>query len=396
MSASKKSIRIGYCLSLTGPLAANGQTARLAHQIWQDHVNEKGGLVGRQVELVCIDDGSDGSTVAGIYDKLLAEEKVDLLLGGYGNNSISPAMPLVIENAKFLVGLMGLGVNIPFDYDRFFAMIPTGTDPNTALTAGYFESASRQFPGATRVAIVAADAPFTKNPIEGARTNAATYGLEMVSETKYSLDTTEFGKILGQAGESDPDIFFLCSYLNDSVELIRAIAESDLEPKMVGGAMIGPQSSAVQTKLGTLLNGIVNYEYWLPTSSMNFPGVNDLISTYQKRASGTPADALGYYVAPFAYAQVQVLEQAIAGTGGIDDAALADYARSSTFSTVAGDVTFGRLGEWAEPRVLTVQFRDIGSTDISEFAKPEARVVVAPESYSSGELVPYRAGSASR
>ena len=114
-----------------------------------------------------------------------------------------------------------------------------------------------------------------------ARANAATYGLEMVSETKYSLDTTDFNDILAQAQESDPDIFFLCSYLNDSVELIRSIAESDLEPKMVGGAMIGPQSSAVQTKLGPLLNGIVNYEYWLPTAAMNFPrsvitpGVNE-------------------------------------------------------------------------------------------------------------------------
>ena len=132
----KTSIRVGYSLSLTGPLAANGQTAGLAHQIWQERINEHGGLVGREVELVCVDDRSDGSSVAAIYEALLAKENVDLLLGGYGNNSISPAMPIAIEHGKFFVGLMGLGVNIPFSYDRFFAMIPTGTDPNTALTAG--------------------------------------------------------------------------------------------------------------------------------------------------------------------------------------------------------------------------------------------------------------------
>jgi branched-chain amino acid transport system substrate-binding protein len=97
---------------------------------------------------------------------------------------------------------------------------------------------------------------------------------------------------------------------------------------------------------------------------------------------------------PFAYAQLQVLEQAIRATGGMDDAELSEYTRSATFSTVVGDVTFGRLGEWAVPRVLTVQFRDIASTDISEFAKPGARVVVAPESYASGELaVPFRASA---
>src|ERR1039457_3931091 len=135
---SMTTIKIGYSLSLSGPLAANGQTARLAHQIWQERVNERGGLLGRQVEFVCVDDKTDASAVAGIYESLLSEEKVDLLLGGYGNNSISPAMPLAIEHEKFFVGLMGLGVNIAFGYDRFFAMIPTGTDPNTALTAGLF------------------------------------------------------------------------------------------------------------------------------------------------------------------------------------------------------------------------------------------------------------------
>jgi branched-chain amino acid transport system substrate-binding protein len=161
--------------------------------------------------------------------------------------------------------------------------------------------------------------------------------------------------------------------------------------------MIGPQSSAVQTQLGSVINGIVNYEYWLPVPAMSFPGVHDLIAEYQQRAKGTPADELGYYVAPFAYAQAQVLEQAVDATGGLDDAALAEFTRQATFSTVVGDVTFGLLGEWAVPRVLTVQFRGIGSSAISEFAKPEARVVVAPASYASGELVvPYRAAAAAR
>lgn len=246
----KTSIRIGYSLSLTGPLAANGQTARLAHQIWQERINERGGLVGREIELVCVDDRTDASSVAGIYEALLAEEKVDLLLGGYGNNSIGPAMPIAIKHEKFFVGMMGLGVNIPFSYDRFFAMIPTGTDPNTTLTAGFFETAARQTPLPRKVAIVAADAAFTKNPIEGARANAAKNGLDVVSETKYDLASTDFTEVLREAEQSSPDILFLCSYLNDSVGLIRAIAESDLDPMLVGGAMIGPQSSAFRRSSG--------------------------------------------------------------------------------------------------------------------------------------------------
>jgi branched-chain amino acid transport system substrate-binding protein len=386
------SIKIGYSLSLTGALAANGQTARLAHQIWQEDVNARGGLLGRDIELMCIDDRTDATSVADIYRKLLADRGAELLLGGYGNNSISPAMPVVMEHHKFFVGLMGLGVNNALAYDRFFAMIPTGPDPNAALTAGFFDVASRQHPTPQTVAIVAADADFTKNPIAGARANAKRVGLEVVSETKYSLATQDFAAVLKGVGPGRPDILFLCSYLNDSVGLIRALAESDLDPLLVGGAMIGPQSTAVQSQLGPAVNGIVNYEYWLPTPAMEFPGVSRLIATYQERAKGTAADALGYYVAPFAYAQLQVLEQAIRATGGVDDRALAEYARTATFSTVVGDVRFGRLGEWATPRVLTVQFRNIGSSTPSAFAQPDARVVVAPSEYASGEvIVPFRA-----
>jgi branched-chain amino acid transport system substrate-binding protein len=83
-------IKIGYCLSLSGGLAANGQTARVAHEIWRDRVNGRGGLIGREVELICVDDKSDAATVAGICEEFLSRERLDLLLGGYGNNSITP------------------------------------------------------------------------------------------------------------------------------------------------------------------------------------------------------------------------------------------------------------------------------------------------------------------
>lgn len=384
-------IRIGYGLSLSGGLAANGLTARLAHQIWQEDVNARGGLLGRPVELVCMDDKTDPNSVLGIYQALLADEKVDLLLAGYGNNSISPAMPLVIEHEKYFVGLMGLAVNKDLKYDRFFCMIPTGSDPNVALTHGLFQAASQLTTKPRSMAILAADADFSKNPIAGARANAAEHGIEVISQAKYSLATEDYAEVVQAQTESSPDILFLCSYINDSVGLLRAVAETDIKPMLVGGAMIGPQSSTVQQQLGPLLNGVVNYEYWLPTPAMAFAGVGDLISRYQAQAAGTQADALGYYVAPCAYAQLQVLEQAIRGTDGLSDAELAEYTHSEVFHTVMGDIRFGPLGEWDQPRVLTVQFQNIGSNDIEEFRSPDARVVVSPGEYSSGGLQAFRA-----
>jgi branched-chain amino acid transport system substrate-binding protein len=387
---STEPIKIGYSMSLSGPLGANGQTALLAQRIWEEDVNRKGGLLGRPIQLICVDDKTDAASVPGIYEKLLDVDKVDLVIGGYGNNSLTPAMPVVIERRRYFVGLMGLGVNARFDYPGYFVMIPTGPQPSSALTEGFFDVAARQTPRPETIAIVAADADFSRNPILGAHMNAAKHGFRIISENKYPLSTNNFAPLLRGLRVTNPDILFLSSYLSDSIGLVRGLHEAGLEPKMVGGAMIGPQSSSVQTALGPLLNGLVNYEYWLPVPKMTVPGVREFIERYQARAASQGADALGYYVAPTAYAQMQVIEQAISATLSLDDAALVSYTRDAVFKTVMGDVKFAAGGEWSTSRLLTVQFRDIRSNEVAEFRGARSRVVVSPDAFASGELVyPY-------
>lgn len=389
-------IRIGFSMSLTGGLAANGQTAFLAQTIWKEDVNRRGGLLGRQVELVCRDDQTNAALVPGLYEHLFDVEKVDLVIGGYGNNSLTPAMPVVIKRNRYFLGLMSLGVNKAFNYKNYFAMIPTGPQPNTALTQGFFDTAARQRPRPETLGILAADADFTRNPIAGARENAGAHGFMIVFERKYPLATQDFAPIIRDIRPEVPDILFLCSYLSDSIGLIRAINDVGLTPKIVGGAMIGPQSSSVMSSLGPLLNGLVNYEYWLPVPKMMYPGADDFIRRYQARArSAANADSLGYYVAPMAYAQMQVLEQAISQTRTVDDAALADYTRNSVFKTVVGDVKFGTDGEWSAARVLQVQFQNIQGHEVDQFRDTRTRAVVSPVELASGSLIyPYEKAKA--
>ena len=126
-------------------------------------------------------------------------------------------------------------------------------------------------------------------------------------------------------------------------------------------------------------------------------GVADVISRYQLRAGSEGADALGYYVAPLAYAQMQVVEQAVSATGTIDGRALVEYTRTASFATATGDVKFAEGGEWSSPRVLHVQFRNIRSNDIAEFKDARTRAVVAPDALASGELLyPYAEAKKSR
>jgi branched-chain amino acid transport system substrate-binding protein len=386
MSLNISPIRIGYCLSLTGPVAGNSRSAKLAHDIWREDVNAGGGLLGRPIELICQDDHGNASLVPDIYRQLIDVEGVDLVVGGYGTNSLVAAMPLIIQRQRFFVGLMGLGVNNTFHYPNYFAMIPTGQAPNTSLTEGFFDLASQQSPKPETIALLSADAEFSRNPIIGAKDNSRKYGFRIVHESVYPLNTTNFTPLIDKVAESNCDILFLCSYLSDSIELVQAIRSHAFHPKMTGGAMIGPQNTSVKATLGPLLNGFVNYEYWVPSPKLMFPGVQQLLEAYQSRAIAADVDPLGHYMAPLAYAQMQVVADAINATGGLEDDKLAEYARKATFHTVMGTIEFSKNGEWSRPQVVQVQFQGIEGADIEQFRDGSRQTIVWPPEFASGQL----------
>jgi branched-chain amino acid transport system substrate-binding protein len=383
-------IKIGYGISQTGGLAPNGKSALLAQQIWEEDINAKGGLLGRPVKLVYYDDQTNPATVPALYQKLLDVDKVDIVIGGYGTNLLAPAMPVVIQKKKMFVGLFGMAVNTEFKYPKYFSMIPLGPTPKTAMSKGFFETAIAQNPKPQTVAIVAADAEFPINGSEGARENIKAAGLKIVYDKRYPPATTDFTPIVRAVQAANPDIVAIFSYPPDSVGFVRAVNEIGYKPKMIGCGMVGLQATAIKTQLGPLLNGFVNYDFWLPIDRMNFPGVAEFMKRYQARAGAAGVDVLGYYIAPWGYAQLQVLEQAVTATNSLDDDKLADYIHKSSFNTLVGEVTFGAQGEWAESRVLQVQFQHIKGNDVSQFRDISTQVVITPAQYKSGEMIyPY-------
>jgi branched-chain amino acid transport system substrate-binding protein len=296
----------------------------------------------------------------------------------------------VIQKRKLFIGLLGLAVNSEFDYPNYFVMIPTGPDAKPALTQGFFDVAMAQNPKPQTVAIVAADAEFSRNASDGARENAKAAGLKIVYDRTYPPSTTDFAPIVRAIQATNPDLVVICSYPLDSVGMVRAANEIGLRPKMMGGGMVGLQATVFKTQLGPLLNGIVNYDLWLPVPKMDFPGVAELMQKYQQRAGAEGVDPLGYYMAPWGYAQFEVLGQAIAGTKSLDDQKLAGYIRKTTFKTVVGDVKFGAKGEWAQSRMLQVQFQGIKGNDVGQFKDISTQVVVSPAEYKSGNVIyPY-------
>jgi branched-chain amino acid transport system substrate-binding protein len=383
-------IKIGYSMAMTGGLGPNGKSALLAQKIWEEDINAKGGLLGRPVKLIYYDDQTNPATVPGIYTKLLDIDKVDLIIGGYGTNMLAPAMPVVMQRGKVFIGLLGLGVNTEFKYPKYFVMIPSGPDPKPAFTKGFFDTAMAQNPKPKTVAIVAADAEFSANASDGARENAKAAGLEIVYDKKYPPATTDFAPIVRAIAATNPDLVNINSYPPDSVGMVRAVNEIGFKPKMIGGGMVGLQNTALKAQLGPLLNGFVNYEFWLPVPKMMFPGIAELIKKYQARAPAEGVDLLGYYMAPQAYAQLQVLAQAVEATKGFNDDKLADNMRTATFKTVLGDIKFDKSGELAQSRVLQTQFQNVKGTDPAQFKEAGTQMVLTPTDYASGQVIyPY-------
>ncbi len=380
-------IKIGFSMEETGGLAANGKPALLAMQIWAEDVNAKGGLLGRPVELVHYDDQSSPANIPSIYTKLLDVDKVDLVVSSYATGLIAPALPVVMQHNMTFISLLGLAVNSQFHYPKYFAMIPSGPNPKTAFTAGFFDVAMARNPKPKTIAISSADIEFAHNAADGARETAKADGLEIVYDKTYPGNITDCGPVVRAIQAANPDIVLIASYVTDSACMVRAVKEIGYKPKMIGGAMVGPQATTIKQQLGPALNGFIAFDVWQPAPTMMFPGVSEVLTKYQSRAKEAGTDPLGYYMVPISYAYMQVLQQAVEGTKSLDQDKLAEFLGQNTFKTVFGDVKFGKDGEWAQSRMLMVQFQGITGTDLDQFKDPKKTVILDPPAFKSGEVM---------
>ncbi len=388
--AQQPPIKIGFSMSLTGPLGAGGKSALIAMEIWRDDVNAKGGLLGRQVEFVYNDDQTNPARVPAIYTKLIEVDNVDLVVSSYGTNVIAPAMPIVMRKQMVFPALFGLAVNDEFKYDRYFQVMPAGPVPKEDWSRGFIEIAKAR--GLKTIALAAADAEFAQNAVTGARKVAQGAGFQIVYDKSYPPSTTDFAPIMRAIQATNPEVVFVASYPPDSVGMVKAANELGLKCKLFGGGMVGLQFASIMKNLGPMLNGIVNYDFWAPEKTMMFPGIQEFFAEYQKRAKEAGVDPLGYYLPPYAYAAVQILGQAIEATKGLDQRKVADHIRSTEFSTIVGKVKFGQNGEWAKSRVLMVQYQGIKGTDLEQFRGPGKKIVLYPEEFKSGNMIyPYSA-----
>ena len=375
-------MKIGIGIAQTDALSGGGKAALVALQMWVGDVNAKGGLLNRKVELISCDDQSSPAVTPGIYTKLLDVDKVDLLIAPYATVPTAPLMPLVKQRNLLLMGNFSFQVNHTVKHDMWFNNAPWSDA--TSWSEGFFRAGEKL--GAKTIAFLAADQEFAQNLANGARELAKKHGMKTVYEQNYPPSTVDFSAVVRAIRAAKADLVFVASYPNDSAAIVRAANEIGVgeSVKLFGGGMVGLQFTPIMESLGSMMNGIVNYNTYVP--GMDYPGIKDYFERYSKRAAAAKVDPLGYYITPFNYAIGQMIEQAVNATKSLDHKTLAAYLRKNEMKTIVGPIRYGPDGEWANPRVIMTQFRGVVDKNVDQFKLPGKQVVLSPEAAKTGEI----------
>jgi len=376
-------IKIGMSMPQTGALGAGGQAALVALRMWVEDVNAKGGLLGRKVEFIAYDDQTNPANVPGIYTKLLDVDKVDLLIAPYVTVPTAAIMPMVKQRELLLMGNFSFQVNKTVKHDMWFNNAPW--NDAASWFEGFIETGKKA--GAKTIAILAEDQEFAQNLAAGTRDLTKKHNLKVVFDQNFPPTTTDYSSLVRAIRQANADIVFVASYPNNSVAIVRAVNEIGIgkNVKMFGGGMVGLQFTPIMTTLGSLLNGVVNYNTYVP--GMKYPGIEDYFKRYAVKAAEAKVDPLGYYITPYNYAIGQMLEQAINATKSFEHKKIAEYLRKNELKTIVGPIRYGPDGEWANPRVVQAQFRGIVDKDAEQFKQPGKQVVISPAAYKTGEAI---------
>jgi branched-chain amino acid transport system substrate-binding protein len=294
----------------------------------------------------------------------------------------APLMPMMKQREKLLMGNFSFQVNHKVNHEMWFNNSPW--NDARSWSEGFFELGQSQ--GAKSIAFLAADQEFAQNLANGARDFAKKLGLSTVYEQNYPPTTVDFSAMIRAVRSTRPDMVFVMSYPNDSAAIVRSVKELGVGPsvKLFGGGMVGLQFTPIMTALGSALNGIVNYNTYVP--GMDYPGIAEFFKNYSKRAIDAKVDPLGFYLPPFNYAIGQIYEQAVGATKSLDHKTLAGWLRTNEVKTVVGPIRWDKSGEWANPRVIMNQFQGVKDGDLEQFKKPGTQVILYPKNLSNGQL----------
>ena len=320
-----KDIEVGTSVALSGKYARTGQEQLQGFQMWVEEVNARGGLLGRKVHLVHYDDESKPETGAKLYEKLITDDKVDLLIGPYSSD-VTMAASTVAEKYNFPMVSSGASASEIWErgYKNTFGLY--------TLAELYMDDILEfgKSKGLKKIALVYENTAFPRGVAAGVKDKAKKLGMQVVFEEEYGKASTDFSSMIIKIKAKKPDMVIGGSYLPDSTAFMRQAKENRLYAKIFAFA-VGPGLPDFGQNLGLDAERVMGNTQWEPT--LKLPGVKEFADKYKTRHGHEP----GYH-AGGGYGAGQVLEAAVKKAGSTDK----DKVREALYSL---DIvtTFGRF-----------------------------------------------------
>lgn len=343
-TTSGKMLRIGATISDTGSLAEFGVQVRRGLRMWQAGVNERGGLLGKAVELVLQDDRSNPKVAATLYQQML-NDGVKLFVSPY-----SSEMTISVRDALGAKNFAMVAIaSAPQIWDRrdpriFGAYTPANhnMDPFLKLVAKH---------NLKRVALAWQDAEFPRAVAIGARTKAKQLGLNIVADESYSPASNRFVELASTLKASSPDAVIVGSYLQDAIDFSKAARQVGLAPQLIafsGGPALREFGNAVGTETA---QGVISTVQWL--RSVRMPGSFDFGFRYRQQFSVYPS-----YDAAGGYAAGQILESAMRLAKTQAPAGVRKQLASMKFRSILGHYRVDERGMQQAKDNYLVQWQD--------------------------------------
>jgi branched-chain amino acid transport system substrate-binding protein len=364
---SKEPITIGASLPLTGEFSQPGGAAKRGYDVWAEMVNEKGGILGRQVKLTILDDASEQNTVVADYNRLITRDKVDLLLGTFSSLLNLPASAVAERNRMVYVEPAG---GAPAMFERGFHYLFFAQQATAPHQADVFVDWVKSLPAGQRpktAAYPTQDDPFAKPVIDTMRKALEAAGVKTVYATVYPPETTNFDTIANTIKARNPDLVAQGAVFEDGVGLVRSLIKAGFSPQTL--FQTSAPSNSDQYAKGV---GEANTEGVFYTVSWNekatTPGNEEFVAEYGKRFDNAiPAED-----AADAYAAAQVLQKAAEEVGSFDQVKMAEWLHQNEVETILGPLSWDETGapqgdfllaQWQNGAVEIVAPEDAATVD---------------------------------
>ena len=304
-AAAQKPVLVGASLSLSGKYAKGAEFQNQAYQLWVEQVNARGGLLGRPVELRIYDDRSDPATGVRLYEKLISEDRVDLLVGPY-SSAVTAAVSTVSEkHRRAMVAPMAAANDI---WQRGYRYVFQVITPASLYFIGGIELAAGA--GLKHVAVTGEDSDYPRDALPAAARRATELGLQVTDLGYYPKGTKDFSAIITRAKTVGAAVLVCGCYEPDAIQLIRQAKELDYSAKMyVFG--VGPALPEFAKALGKDAEFVMGSDHWDPR--VKTPGNAEFVAAFQRKFGREPN-----YHAAGSYGGMQVLEAALKRAGSLD------------------------------------------------------------------------------